>query len=64
MSDLNFGWTAEMQVKALKRGLRVEEVPVSYRQRIGRSKISGTFKGAVLAGLKIAWTILRLRWTR
>jgi glycosyltransferase involved in cell wall biosynthesis len=64
MSDPNFGWTAEMQVKALKRGLRVEEVPVSYRRRIGRSKISGTFKGAVLAGLKIAWTILRLRWAK
>ena len=62
MSDPNFGWTAEMQVKALQRGLRVEEVPVSYRRRIGRSKISGTFKGAVLAGLKIAWTIFRLRW--
>ncbi len=64
MSDPNFGWTAEMQIKALKRGLRVEEVPVSYRRRIGRSKISGTFKGAVLAGLKIAWTILRLRWAK
>jgi hypothetical protein len=37
---------------------------VSYRRRIGRSKISGTFKGAVLAGLKIAWTIFRLRWTK
>ncbi|MCH6554317.1 MAG: glycosyltransferase [Acidobacteria bacterium] len=64
MSDLNFGWTAEMQVKALKCGLRVEEVPVSYRRRIGRSKISGTVRGATLAALKIAWTIFRLRWTR
>ncbi len=64
MSDPNFGWTAEMQIKALQRGLRVEEVPVSYRRRIGRSKISGTFKGAVLAGLKIAWTIFRLRWAK
>ncbi len=64
MSDPNFGWTAEMQVKALKQGLRVEEVPVSYRRRIGRSKISGTVRGATLAALKIAWTILRLRWTK
>ena len=64
MSDLNFGWTAEMQVKALKCGLRVEEVPVSYRRRIGRSKISGTVRGATLAALKIAWTIFRLRWPR
>lgn len=61
MRDPNFGWTAEMQVKALKRGLRVREVPVSYRVRIGRSKISGTFKGAVQAGTKILWTIVRLR---
>lgn len=64
MSDLNFGWTAEMQIKALKQGLRVEEVPVSYRRRIGRSKISGTVRGATLAALKIAWTILRLRFVK
>ncbi len=64
MSDPNFGWTAEMQVKALQHGLRVEEVPVSYRRRIGRSKISGTVRGATLAALKIAWTILRLRWAK
>ncbi len=64
MSDPNFGWTAEMQIKALKRGLRVEEVPVSYRRRIGRSKISGTVRGATLAALKIAWTILRLRFVK
>lgn len=63
MRDPNFGWTAEMQVKAVKHGLRVEEIPVSYRRRIGRSKISGTFKGTALAGLKISWTIFRLRWT-
>ncbi|HSC77555.1 MAG TPA: glycosyltransferase family 2 protein, partial [Candidatus Acidoferrales bacterium] len=41
MQDTNFGWTVEMQVKALKRGLRVAEVPVSYRRRLGQSKISG-----------------------
>ena len=64
MNDPNFGWTAEMQVKALKQGLRVEEVPVSYRRRIGRSKISGTVRGATLAALKIAWTILRLRFVK
>ena len=61
MRDLDFGWTAEMQVKALRRGLRVREVPVSYRVRIGRSKISGTVGGAVRAALKIFWTIGRLR---
>jgi glycosyltransferase involved in cell wall biosynthesis len=59
MSDTTFGWTVEMQVKALKRGLRVTEVPVSYRKRIGRSKISGTISGTVKAGYKIITTILR-----
>ena len=59
MADRGFGWTAEMQVKALKMGLRVREVPVSYRRRVGRSKISGTLLGSVRAGAKILWTIAR-----
>ena len=59
MRDPNFGWTAEMQVKALRHGLRVTEVPVSYRKRVGVSKITGTVKGTVLAGYKILWTVLR-----
>ena len=59
MSDPDFGWTAEMQVKALRQGLRVSEVPVSYRKRIGVSKITGTVKGTVLAGYKIIFTLLR-----
>ncbi len=63
MRDPDFGWTAEMQVKALKRGLRVREVPVSYRVRVGQSKISGTVTGTLQAGVKIVWTILRLRFT-
>ena len=63
MRDTNFGWTAEMQVKAVKRGLRVQEVPVSYRRRVGRSKISGTASGVVRAGTKIIWTIVKLRLT-
>ncbi len=62
MRDRDFGWTAEMQVKAARRGMRVVEVPVSYRQRIGRSKISGTLKGTILAGYKILWTVLRYSW--
>ena len=61
MQDRNYGWTAEMQVKAIRRGLRVREVAVSYRRRLGRSKISGTVKGSLLAGAKILWTIVRLR---
>lgn len=59
MADTNYGWTVEMQVKAAKRGLRVAEVPVSYRNRIGTSKISGTVRGVVGAGTKIIWTIFR-----
>jgi glycosyltransferase involved in cell wall biosynthesis len=64
MHDRTFGWTVEMQVRALKRGLRVTEVPVSYRQRIGTSKITGTVKGTVMAGWKIITTILAERCGR
>ena len=59
MEDRDFGWTVEMQIKAAKRGLRVAEVPVSYRRRIGESKISGTVVGSVRAGCKILSTIYR-----
>jgi glycosyltransferase involved in cell wall biosynthesis len=59
MRDLDYGWTVEMQVKAARRGLRVVEVPVDYRPRIGRSKVSGTVSGTVKAGAKIIATILR-----
>ncbi len=59
MEDPNFGWTAELQVKALRAGLRITEVPVSYRKRIGASKITGTVKGTILAGYKILWTVFR-----
>lgn len=59
MSDPDFGWTAEMQVKALRRGLRVLERPVSYRRRVGVSKITGTVRGTLRAGHKILWTVLR-----
>jgi len=59
MKDRTFGWTCEMQVKAARRGLRVEEVPVSYRRRIGVSKITGTVSGTLRAGSKILWTVFR-----
>jgi glycosyltransferase involved in cell wall biosynthesis len=59
MQDKNFGWTVEMQVKAAKKKFRCVEVPVSYRKRIGTSKISGTIMGTVLAGHKILWTIFK-----
>jgi glycosyltransferase involved in cell wall biosynthesis len=60
MADRNYGWTIEMQVKALRKGLRVLEVPVSSRRRLaGASKVSGTFAGSIAAGFKILWTIAR-----
>lgn len=59
MSDPDFGWTAEMQVKALRHGLRATEVPVSYRRRVGVSKITGTVSGTIRAGYKILWTVAR-----
>lgn len=59
MKDRGYGWTVEMQVKAVCAGLRVQEVPVLYRTRIGRSKISGTLRGALGAGAKILYTIAK-----
>lgn len=61
MRDKTFGWTVEMQVRAAQKGLRATEVPVSYRPRIGVSKVTGTFSGTVKAGWKILYTIFRLR---
>ena len=60
MEDPDFGWTVEMQVKAAKQKLRCCEVPVSYRRRVGVSKVSGTVRGTILAGHKILWTIFKL----
>ena len=59
MSDPNFGWTVEMQIKAARHRLSVVEVPVSYRPRIGYSKITGTLRGTLAAGYKILLTIFR-----
>jgi glycosyltransferase involved in cell wall biosynthesis len=53
MRDRAFGWTVEMQLKAASSGLRCVEVPVSYRKRVGRSKITGTLRGTVLASVTI-----------
>jgi glycosyltransferase involved in cell wall biosynthesis len=60
MQDTNFGWTIEMQIKAHRNGLRVQEIPVNYRRRIaGESKISGNFVGTIRAGWKILWIIAK-----
>jgi glycosyltransferase involved in cell wall biosynthesis len=59
MRDKNFGWTVEMQIKAVQKGLRIREVPVRYRMRIGVSKITGTLSGTLGAGTKIIYTIFK-----
>ena len=59
MVDIDFGWTVEMQIKAVKHGLRIKEIPVHYRKRIGISKITGTISGTIRAGVKIIYTIFK-----
>lgn len=59
MQDKTYGWTVEMQLKALKNNLSYIEVPVPYRNRIGTSKVSGTVKGAIFAGVKILGWIFK-----
>jgi glycosyltransferase involved in cell wall biosynthesis len=64
MQDRSFGWTVEMQVKAIQHGLHMVEVPVHYLRRVGRSKISGTVKGVVFAGIGIISMIFKLALTK
>ena len=59
MMDTTYGWTIEMQLKALKHKLNYEEIPVRYKNRIGTSKVSGTIKGSILAGVKIIGWIFK-----
>jgi len=59
MQDMDFGWTVEMQIKAIRNGLRIREVPVNYRRRVGISKITGTVSGTFKAGTKIIYTIFK-----
>ncbi len=62
MTDRAFGWTAQMQARAARLQIRMIEKPVSYRRRIGKSKISGTVRGVILAGLGIIGAIVRERF--
>ncbi len=64
MQDQTFGWTIEMQIRAAEAGLRCAEVPVSYRRRVGVSKITGTITGTLRASYKILWTVFRFALTR
>jgi len=59
MEDQTYGWTVEMQLKVLKKKMSYTEVPVKYRNRIGVSKVSGTVKGAIFAGIKILGWIFK-----
>lgn len=59
MSDKTYGWTIEMQLRAAKHKLTYTEVPVNYKKRIGKSKVSGTIKGTILAGYKIIFAIFK-----
>ncbi len=59
MEDRTWGWNVEMQIKAVKAGLRILEVPVGNRPRIGQSKISGTVQGVLRAGAKILYACWR-----
>lgn len=63
MRDRRFGWTMEMQAKAAARGYRMVEIPVSYRKRIGKSKITGNFLNSCRAGWMIIGTCLKVAWT-
>jgi len=59
MKDKTYGWTVEMQLKVLRQEIRYQEVPLSYRKRIGVSKVSGTVKGTIFAGIKIIGWIVK-----
>jgi hypothetical protein len=59
MKDKWYGWTVEMQIKAVKEKLRILEIPVSYRNRIGESKVTGTIKGTIMASIIILSTIFK-----
>ena len=59
MIDKGYGWNVEMQIKALKFGLRIKEISVRYRKRLGKSKISGTVKGVIAAGFIILRSIYK-----
>jgi glycosyltransferase involved in cell wall biosynthesis len=65
MSDRNYGWTMEMQVRAIQENLRILEVPVSYKIRAaGENKVSGNLRASILAGIRIIATVFRLRFVK
>lgn len=63
MADKTFGWTIEMQIKAVKQKMPFVEVPVNYKKRIGVSKVSGTLKGTIMAGYKILFAVFKYKFS-
>jgi glycosyltransferase involved in cell wall biosynthesis len=59
MQDKTYGWTVEMQLKVLRKRISYKEIPVRYKNRIGVSKVSGTVKGTIMAGIKIIGWIFK-----
>ena len=64
MSDKTYGWTIEMQLKAANQKMTYVEVPVNYKKRIGVSKVSGTIKGALMAGYKIIGAVFKYKFVK
>ena len=65
MSELTYGWNLEMQIKAAQQGLRIREITVNYRRRIGGvSKVSGDWKASVKAGARILEVLYRVGWRK
>ena len=62
MRDKTYGWTIEMQIKIIIKKYKFKEIPVNYRNRIGVSKVSGTIKGTIFAGIKIIFAVFRYRF--
>jgi glycosyltransferase involved in cell wall biosynthesis len=62
--DLRYGWTAELIARAARRGLRIAEVPIPYRVRLGRSKVSGNLRSSLFAGLAILRAVVAVRMER
>jgi glycosyltransferase involved in cell wall biosynthesis len=62
MEQMTYGWPVEMVVKAARKKLRIQSVPITYRRRIGRSKVTGTVKGTLMAAYYMLWVPLRYIW--
>jgi hypothetical protein len=62
MAEMTYGWNLEMQLKAIRSGLRICEIPVNYKRRIGgQSKVSGNLKASIQAGQRIIEVFMRVR---